>query len=401
MTALETSSRRLEDNKVEVKVVISAAEVDKGIAAAYKEAARVRIPGFRPGKAPRHVLDNNYGGKEYFLGKTTDDLVKETFPLAIDSEGFVPLDSPDFPELDIVKEGEEYQYTTTFTVSPVYELSSYEPVQIELPSEEATPEEIQSQVDSLLEYYVDFEEVDGEQVKKLPELTDEWVKEKLEYESVEEFKNRVAESIKAQKSYEIPGLKNRLVTTELASRLEGEPTELLVNQAEQSIYRDFFSTLQKNQLTLDAYLAQTGLTSEGFRADVKQQAAAEVAQELALGALARHLALEISDDEIHEEFANSGAQNPEELYADWKANGRLSEIREGLLRMKAARHLVDTAEVFELGKKPAAKKAAKKAAGKKPATEEESAGEKGAEKKATATKKSAAEKKPTSKKAGE
>jgi trigger factor len=453
---LETTSKRNDEDKIELSVTIPADEVQGFINAVYKEAARARIPGFRPGKAPRRVLENHFGGKGYFQAQATDDLVKDSLPRAIDAEGYVPLDKPEVTELELVEEGSDYHYALTFTACPLLELSSYEPVQIELPGEEPTDEEIEQRIGIMLDYYVDFEDVtdrsvqegdfltleieavrDGERVEGLsgdsvpyqlgsgglpasfdeqllgaaigelrefdfelspegtelgdgstpthvvatvkaiktktrPDLTDAWVKEHIEFDSVDEFKSRIAESLRAQKSSEVASLKDQRITEELASRLEGEPPDLLVTQTEQGIYRDFFTSLQRNNQTLDTFLASTGTTPEAFRADVKKQAAELAAQTLALDALARHLGLEISDEEIREEFASSGADDPEDLYRQWQDNGRISEIREGLLRVKAARHVSENAEVFEPGKKPAAKKAKKPAKtekAEKPATE--------------------------------
>jgi trigger factor len=480
MKALEITSERNDENKIELTVTISADEVQKHIDAAYKEAGKVRIRGFRPGKAPRRVLENYYGGKEYFQAQATDALVKETFPRAIDSEGHVPLDKPEIEELDLVKEHDDYTYSMSFTVRPLFELSSYEPIQIELPSEEPTPTEIEEQVDTMLDYYVDFEEItdrpaqqgdflilemevtsDGTRAEALsgdsipyemgsdgmpasfdeqllgsvidetrefdfdfsseeaarigmgesgsahcavtikeikarvkPDLTDAWVKEKIEFDSVEEFRTRIADSIRQQKRSELASLKERLISEELISRLQGEPTDMLVTQAEQGIYRDFFASLQRSNQTFDGFLASAGITPEAFREDIKKQAVELTAQTLALDAFARHLGLEASDEEIREEFSSSGAEDPEALYQQWADGGRLSEIREGLLRVKVARSLDEGAEIFEPGKKPAAKK--QKSATKKTSAEKAPA-EKAPTKKVSTEKKSAAKRSATKK----
>ena len=446
---METTSTRNEENKIALTVTFAAEEVQKHIDAAYRQAAKVRIPGFRPGKAPRKVLENHYGGKEYFQAEATDDLMRQSLPLAIDSQGHVPLNKPEIGDLDLVEEGKEYSYTATFTVRPVLGLSSYEPVQIELPDEEPTTDEIDQQVDVMLGYYVDFSDVtdraveagdflmleteitsDGERIESMsgdsiphnlgsgnmpedfdnqllgmeigqtkefdlsfaggegnlvdedkqahavvtvkaiqsrqkPELTDEFVKERLELDSVEEFRTRIADSMRARKKSDLASLKERLISAELAERLNGEPSELLITETEQGIYRDFFNTLQRSNQTLDTFLSNANISPEDFRDDIHRQATEVAAEALAFDAFARHLALEVTEDELREEFKLSGAEDPEALFAQWESNGRLSEVREGILRSKAARHVTEAAEVFEPGKKPAAKKAAaKKAAGK-------------------------------------
>src|SRR5438270_542259 len=52
----------LEGNKVKVSVEVDEAEFDKAIDAAFRKIARqTRIPGFRPGKAPRRLLEARFG----------------------------------------------------------------------------------------------------------------------------------------------------------------------------------------------------------------------------------------------------------------------------------------------------------------------------------------------------
>ncbi|MDR1422347.1 MAG: trigger factor [Coriobacteriales bacterium] len=483
-SALETSSTRAENNRVHLSATIAAVDVDRGIKAAYKEAGKARIPGFRTGKAPRKVLENYYGGRDYFLAKATDTLVNEIFPLAIDAEGYVALGKPDFEEIDLVEEGSDFSFALTFTVRPLVELSSYDPLQIELPAEEATEEEIDEQVQAMLAYYVDFTEVidrpvqaedfiyaelettaDGQPIealtgenvpyslgsgampasfdenfigleigapaefdyqygegelgftgvaenihvkvtikaieeKRLPELTDAWVKDTLEFENLADFRARIAETIRQQKEREIPRLRDRLLTEGLAARvqMEGEPPAELIAVNEQDIYRDFFASLQRQGMGFDTFLANANITSEQFREDAHKQALEITLQELALDALARHLGIVVTEEEIVAEFEKSGADDPADLFAQWKSNGRLSEVREQILRSKAAASARESAEVFEPGTKPATKSAAKeptpkKTAAKKAATtkdsEKKTSGE--APKKKPATKKTAVE----------
>ena len=81
---LETTTKELEGNKLELTVTLTTDEVQQEIDAAYKQAGKNRIPGFRPGKAPRKILENHFGGKEYFLAKATDELIRIYSPVAPD-----------------------------------------------------------------------------------------------------------------------------------------------------------------------------------------------------------------------------------------------------------------------------------------------------------------------------
>lgn len=361
---LETKTKKLDDNKIEITVTLDSAEVQTEIDAAYKQAGKNRIPGFRPGKAPRKILENYFGGKEYFQAQATEELVQTYSPLATDEADIVPLGNADYADFDLAVEGEPFSFSYTVEVTPELELSSYDAVKIELPSAEPTDEEIQAQLDALLSYSVSTDE-EGNELK--PELTDAWVKETFEFENVDEFKERLAESIREQKSQDLPSLREMRSSQELASRLVGEVPEALALQTEQDNYRDLFQTLQRQHMTLDSYLEMYGFTPESFRESMHQQAHDSAAIALALDALARHEKFTVSQEEIVEEFEKSGAKDPQELYENWRKAGRLSEIRHGILRMKAAARLDEMIEVHDIGTLKTDEKKSKKSSTKKAA----------------------------------
>ena len=59
---MKSSVEALEGNKVKLSVEVEQSELDKAIDGAFKRIAReVKIPGFRPGKAPRRILEARLG----------------------------------------------------------------------------------------------------------------------------------------------------------------------------------------------------------------------------------------------------------------------------------------------------------------------------------------------------
>lgn len=187
-------------------------------------------------------------------------------------------------------------------------------------------------------------------LKKIkPELTDEWVKEEFGFETVDELRERIAESVEQQKADIIPRLKENNCLRALCERLEGEPPEDMVTDNESEILKDFFKRLQDQALTFDAYLMQAGIDAAQFREDIKLQATDMAKEDLALDAVARELGIEISEDDVIEEFEKSGAQNPKALYEEWRNGGRLYLVRAGLARQKALDHVVENAIVTEYG----------------------------------------------------
>ncbi|MDR1016633.1 MAG: hypothetical protein LBL67_04130 [Coriobacteriales bacterium] len=377
-------------NLIVFKITVPAAEVDAAIKSVYKEAAQVRIPGFRPGRAPRPVLNRVYGGKDYFLAKATDEVVNGNAPQAVDGADYIAIDQAKFDDSGMVEEGKDYNFGFKVEVVPQIELPDYGPVQIELPPDEPSAADIDKEIDRLRQFYAVYDKDDkGEQKeKKLPELTDQWVKDTLEFESVDELRERVADSIKAQNSQTLPQLKENLAVIALGERVEQEPPKALVEQKEVSIFQDLYRMLNQNQITYDSYLEQLGKTADEYKEQTHDSALRQVKEELALDAVARQAKLKATKSEVVEEFKKAGAEDPEQSYANWEKRGNLAEIKQGILRMKATKHVVDTAEVFDIGKLPEKKKAAKKSdnkADKEPAPKK-TAAKKPAAKKAAASK---------------
>ena len=436
---METKVELLEDNRAKVTVTIDEKTITDRIKKQYKQVAnQYSIPGFRKGKAPRPVIDSALG-KDYVRAIVTDAIVNENYPLAIDESGLFPVGQPDFKEEDmqLVEDKQDYTFTCEVAIKPTPQLTSYDAVDIEMPSEHATDEQIDDEVQALLEHY--FEIVDapddaeiaedspiemkvsatddnGEDIpsittdfkqhtigsgvfpatfdaeligmkkgdtkqfsidmptnptamttalmgktakinfdveilqvrqKKVPELTDAWVSEKIGVDTIADLRKEIAEEIETTLGNSLPRLKESRVLAELAKRLEGEVPASLVEDNETTLLQDFFNQLQRGGLTLDAYLQQQGITSGQFRDDVKQQAEDMTKQDLALDAFAAHAGLEVTEEDIRAEFEAAGSTDPDALMEDWRKNGQMHLVRQGILRQKAAQLLVDGANVTE------------------------------------------------------
>lgn len=206
-------------------------------------------------------------------------------------------------------------------------------------------------------------EVEVLAVKKevLPELTDEWVKETLGFENVADLRERVAETVKEQKAEVLPRIKENTCLNELATRFDVEVPAAVQEETEAKLLQDFFAQLQRQGASFDAYLQQNGLTSDQFKADVKQQAADTAKQDMALDAWAAHFEIKATDEDVLEEFKKSGAKNPKALMEEWRKNGQLYLVREGVVRSRAALDVMDKAKVTEYDPAEEAAKEEKKA----------------------------------------
>ena len=156
---MKTSVEHLEGTNVKITVTVSADEVDAAIAASYtKLGAKVRVPGFRKGKAPRTVVDN-YVGRDYVLAEATEDLVNSTYPRAIDAENLRTIDAPEMDEIETVAQGEEYSYAAQVELRPELTLTSDDGFSAAVPAKDASDEEIGMQVEMLRDRFATLEPV--------------------------------------------------------------------------------------------------------------------------------------------------------------------------------------------------------------------------------------------------
>ncbi len=143
-----------------VEMHMTGAEVAPYIDACYAELAKNDIPGFRPGKAPREVLDRGMGGRDKVMAKVAHDIVDAEGLAALDMADVVFLGEPDFNVTTPPDDKEGFSFTASGAIAPKATLSSAEPVAIEMPPEEVTEAEVDERIENLRSYYYVYEDID-------------------------------------------------------------------------------------------------------------------------------------------------------------------------------------------------------------------------------------------------
>jgi len=145
-----------------LEIEVPPAEVDQHFATAYRHVAeRTRVPGFRPGKAPRHVIDR-FVGRGSVVAEAIDHLVSQSYDRALDQSNVVPIDQP---EVDIdpatVAEGQAVTFTATVPVRPDVELGAYADYPFRLETPEVTDEQVEQVIGELRDQQATLRPVDG------------------------------------------------------------------------------------------------------------------------------------------------------------------------------------------------------------------------------------------------
>ncbi len=161
------STRPEPGSKMVLEIEVPPDEVDRHFATAYRHVAeRTRVPGFRPGKAPRQVIDR-FVGRTSVVAEAIDHLVQDSYDKALDQTDVIPIDSPD---VDIdpasLAEGRAITFTATVPVRPEVTLGAYTDYSFGLEVPETTDEQVDQVIDELREQQATLRPIDGRGAQK-------------------------------------------------------------------------------------------------------------------------------------------------------------------------------------------------------------------------------------------
>lgn len=156
---VKSAVESLEGNRVKVSVEVDETEFDKAMDAAFRRIAReVRIPGFRPGKAPRRLLEARVG-----TSVARDEALREALPeyyaLAV-REHEVDVIAP--PEIDITSGREEgpVVFDAVVEVRPRVSVAGYGGLRVEIPRPRPNDEDIDAQIERMRGQFAELVDVE-------------------------------------------------------------------------------------------------------------------------------------------------------------------------------------------------------------------------------------------------
>ncbi|MHB8719274.1 MAG: trigger factor [Candidatus Dormibacteria bacterium] len=156
---LSVAVERQPQSRVTLRVEAPAAEFEAAVAAALRRlAGRVRLPGFRPGKAPSAMVERAVGW-DTIRQEAVDALVPELYDRALDQEKLIPVDDPQL-QLESAERGQPVVFTAAFTVRPEVDLGRYRELRVEVPRTEVSDEEVDGLVEELRRRNSELKDVD-------------------------------------------------------------------------------------------------------------------------------------------------------------------------------------------------------------------------------------------------
>ncbi|MCO4761479.1 MAG: trigger factor [Myxococcales bacterium] len=131
----------------QVKVQIPAGDVSRVWSQVVRRiGARVRIPGFRPGKAPKRLLERRYGSA--IREEVLERVLTKAIPDAIEKAELQPLGRPELDDIGEIKDATELDITFTCDVLPTLSLDGYMGAEYTVDRVEADDEDIDAELET-------------------------------------------------------------------------------------------------------------------------------------------------------------------------------------------------------------------------------------------------------------
>jgi len=186
--------------------------------------------------------------------------------------------------------------------------------------------------------------------KVLPELTDEWVAENSEFETVEALRDSIRERALSVRKLQAQAALREAVGTELAKLVTDEVPEALVNHELSHRAQDFAMRLQAQGLTPEQWLQITGKSSDELTAELREAAEVSAKVDLALRAVADAEGLECTEEDLEAELsgvAERVGEPVERVRSEFERGGNLSAVRSDVRKRKALDWLLERVEIVD------------------------------------------------------
>lgn len=135
-----------ENSEVTIKVTVAADEFEKAVVGAYnKSKGKFNIPGFRKGKAPRSIIEKQYG-EGIFFEDAVNSLLPTYYEKALDALSIEPVARPDIDITEVAAKS-DMVFTAVVTVAPEFTLEGYKGIEVEKINTEVTDAMVDGEVE--------------------------------------------------------------------------------------------------------------------------------------------------------------------------------------------------------------------------------------------------------------
>jgi len=144
-----TNVEKKENNQVALHITVEAEAFENACQEAYrKNVGKINIQGFRPGRAPRKMIEKFYGAG-FFYEEAMNICIPDAYEAAVTESGIEPIDQPSITDVD-VKDG-VFTFVAVAPVKPEVTLKDYKGLTAERPEDAVADEEVETELTRMQE----------------------------------------------------------------------------------------------------------------------------------------------------------------------------------------------------------------------------------------------------------
>ena len=394
--------------------------------AARRLSGEMKIKGFRPGKAPRSIVERMVGA-DRLRSEAIEEAIPQTVGAAIEESGLEPATVPSVTDIRDLDDG-GVAVDVLVTLWPVLDaIPDFDGRTVEIEAPVVSEEEVEQQLDALRNQFADLETVDraadegdyvtvnvsafdngveiqdaaandllyeigsgsffpgldellvgvsvgdlveGEGVlpagftedgdrpvtlrafvkevkaKQLPELTDEFVSDSTEFDTVDQAREALGQNILAYKTHTARSAFSDRAVEQLVADVDLELPQALVDAEAQARIQNLLARLESDNIGFEDYLRIVGRDQAGFVEDVRAQARSALATRIVVETIVSIEGTTVEDDEYRdalEAIAANSESSVEEVEKMLTDSGQVESLTGDILRRKALDRVADAA----------------------------------------------------------
>jgi FKBP-type peptidyl-prolyl cis-trans isomerase (trigger factor) len=342
-------------NQITLEIEVDYARFQDAYDKALEKAGKqVRLQGFRPGKAPKDMLERSVD-KEYLNSLAIQECVSEQYPQIIEQ---TKIDPVDFPKVDVVtlEKGKAFVFKIEVDVYPEVKLGQYKGLKLEKLKVAVSDEEVMKVLTNLQERY---SIANAEGKKEIMPLDDEFAKKVSNFGSLAELKAEINTTmLKERTEHSLAEVKNKAVAL-VSNDAQIAIPKAMIDREVDVMVDELKHSLSMSNLTLDAYLKAIKKEELAMREELAKSAEIRVKGKVALQAVAEAEKIKVSDEEMAQEIKDmaQASGKKEEEVKESITEGMQKYITDYMLRKKALDFILEKAKITEVDKLPEEKTA--------------------------------------------
>ena len=139
--------------------------------------------------------------------------------------------------------------------------------------------------------------------RQLPDFDEEFVKDVSDKETIDEYKEELKGEVAQRLQKESENDVENQITDKLVELLEGEVPQAMFTNEVNEMLREFDMRLRQQGMDLNTYMQYTGMNIETLAGGYREQAEKRVKLRLILEKIAEKEAIEVSDEDVENEYA--------------------------------------------------------------------------------------------------